>query len=60
MTKQETYGWNARVLAEIKSEIMDTMDYLKTDEPERSKERRKLKAFDEIADILGMKGNEEC
>ncbi len=60
MTKQETYGWNARVLTEIKSEIMGTLDYLKTDESERSKERRKLKAFDEIADILGMKGEVEC
>ena len=60
MTKQESYSWNTRILTEIKSEVMEALEYQKTKESEYSKEQRKLKAFDEIADILGMKGEEEC
>ncbi len=56
MTKQESYSWNTRILTEIKSEIMDSLDYLKTNESEHSKTQRKLRAFEEIVDILGMKG----
>ena len=52
MTKQESYNWNTRILTEIKSEVMEALEHQKTKESEYSKEQRKLKAFDEIADIL--------
>lgn len=56
MTKQESYTWNIRILTEIKSEVLDALDYLRTNESEYFKTQRKLRAFEKIVDILGMKG----
>lgn len=61
MTKHESSAWNAELLTRIKSEVMECIDYEKTNESAYSKEKRKLRAFEEIVDILGMRGgNEEC
>ena len=60
MTPQQTNAWNVRILNEIKSEIVDVILYCKTNVSDYSKEQRKLTAFDEIVEILGLKGDETC
>jgi len=60
MTPQQTNAWNVRILNEIKSEIVDAILYCKTNVSDYSKEQRKLKSFDEIVEILGLKGDETC